>query len=78
MFREISKMTTKQSDTLFNLYYYCRFETRFKKECCLIRQENTMYIFYQIMFFKYRTRQLKATETNKLLILIEMTSTKMM
>ena len=31
-----------------------------KKECYLVRQ-----IFDKDIFFKYRTRQIKATETNK-------------
>ena len=35
-----------------------------KKQCSLIRQYNIQ-IFYKIIFFKYRTRQIKTTETNK-------------
>ena len=35
-----------------------------KKECYIIRQDNTQ-IFNNIFFFKYRIRQIKATETNK-------------
>ena len=37
-----------------------------KKECYLMRQDNTIYTFLiKNIFFKYRTRQIKATETNK-------------
>ena len=36
-----------------------------KKECYLIRQDNTyIHIFYKIFFFTYRTKQIKTTETN--------------
>ena len=35
-----------------------------KKEHCLIRQYNTQN-FDKYIFLKYRTRQIKATETNK-------------
>ena len=34
-----------------------------KKEHYLVRQDNT-YIFEKIFFFKYMTREIKATETN--------------
>ena len=37
-----------------------------KKERYLIRQYDTIYtFFYKIIFFKYRTRQIEATEANK-------------
>ena len=38
-----------------------------KKECYLIREDNTICTFSVFKIcFKYRTRQIKATETNKL------------
>ena len=42
------------------------------KECYLIKQDNTINKFsIKLSFFKYKTREIKATETKKLLILIE-------
>ena len=39
-----------------------------KKECYLIRQDNTIYkLSIYIYIFKYRTRQIKARETNTLI-----------
>ena len=42
----------------------CIKKNKVKKECYLIRQYNIQ-IFYKIIFFNYRTRQIKTTETNK-------------
>ena len=36
-----------------------------KKERYLLTQYNNIHIFNKIIFFEYRTRQIKATETNK-------------
>ena len=50
-----------------------------KKERYLIRQETRQYmiqIFNKISFFKYRTREIKATEISKLIILIEMAASQ--
>ena len=40
-------------------------QARLKKERYLIKQDNITYFFDTIIFFKYRTRQIEITETNK-------------
>ena len=35
------------------------------KEHYLIRKEYNILMFYKIIIFKYRTKKIKATETNK-------------
>ena len=47
------------------LAFYSRLkQTRLKKERYIIRQDNIQ-IFDKSIFFRYRMRQIKTTETNK-------------
>ena len=45
------------------IYLYMIETTRLKKEHYLMRQDNKIYTFFIKLFLKYRTRQIKATET---------------
>ena len=46
-----------------------------KKECYLIREDNTICKFSVFkIFFKYRTRRIKATKTNKLVTFLIQTA----
>ena len=61
-------MQTKYISNILSIIEQTNKQTnKVKNECHLIRQDNTIYIFIfdKIIYFKYRTRQLKATETNK-------------
>ena len=56
-----------------NLYFFLLFlfspkrtkQTRLKRTLFSTTRQYNTYIFNKIIFFKYRSRQIKATETNK-------------
>ena len=65
LFLELRPKTSKTASILNKIK-----TKKVKKELYLIRQDNTKHKIN--FFFKYRTREIKATETNKLLILTKM------
>ena len=52
---------TNNTASILNQIYK---KTRLEKECYLIRQDDNA-MFNKIIFFKYKTRQIKTAETNK-------------
>ena len=54
-----------KTDKTASILHYIK-RNKIKKQCYVIRQENIVYtFFYKIIFFKYKTRQIKTTEIRK-------------